>query len=465
MIKLPNTLSFRLTLWYASAFLVCFVAALVILYVSTQSILNGRLDTDLKEDIADFQEFYEEGNLKHVIQEIEREMASSEDSEIFFRLFTGDGHALFSSEFSYWKEIDAGRAPLARPPSQPMLETRTISSQDYPVRIVTGQIGPDVVLQIGESQGKIHEIMQVFVVVLGAIIALGIPLACGVGWLIARQAVAGIEEVGRAARDLGKGELDRRVTFTPHGEEIQSLADTFNAMAERIQRLIQEMREMTDNIAHDLRSPIARIRAMSETAMGESFTNGDYHKIAGATLKECDRLMQMINTTLDMAEIEAGASTQKNDRVDFSRLVTDLCELFEPLTEEKGIQLSLSLEPDCYLVGHKQNLQRMVANLLDNAVKYTGPKGTVRVTLSRQNSHCGLAIADTGVGIPSSDLNRVFDRFFRCDHSRSPINGCGLGLSFAWAVAKSHGGDIHVTSELHKGSTFSVDLPVEHVLR
>ncbi|HBP89943.1 MAG: HAMP domain-containing protein [Nitrospira sp.] len=464
MIKLPNTLSFRLTLWYVSAFLVCFVAALLILYVSTQSILNSRLDADLQEDVADFQELYQEGNLEQVIQEIEREMASSEDSEIFFRLFTGEGHAFFSSEFSHWKEIDAGRTPLARPPSQPVLETRTISSQDYPVRIITGQIGSDAVIQIGESKEKIQEIMQIFVVVLGAIMAVGIPLACGVGWLIARQAVAGIEEVGRAARDLGKGELDRRVTFKPHGEEIQSLADTFNAMAERIQRLIQEMREMTDNIAHDLRSPIARIRAMSETAMAESFTNGDYQKIAGNTLKECDRLMQMINITLDMAEIEAGASSLKNDRVDFSRLVTDLCELFEPVTEEKGIQLSCSLEPDCYLFGHKQNLQRMVANLLDNAVKYTGPQGTVRIILSRHDSHYGLTIADTGVGIPSSDLGRVFDRFFRCDHSRSPINGCGLGLSFAWTVAKSHGGDIHVTSELHTGSTFLVNLPVDHVL-
>lgn len=462
MIKFPNTLGFRLTFWYVSAFLVCLVAALLALYLYLDTILNNRMDDDLREDIAEFQELLTDDGLDKVISEIEREINSSDESEVFLRLLDGQGTVSFSSDVSEWEGLDAATTLVFQKdidPSLPMLETMEFPNQEYPARIVLGRIGPDIVLQIGETLEKKEEIMELLFMVFAGMVFLGIPLASGVGWLIARKAVSGIEEVSRAAKDFEQGHLDRQVTVKAQEKEIQTLMDTFNVMATRIRGLINEMREMTDNIAHDLRSPLARIRAMAEIALSESESTKDYQRTAADILKECDRLMHFINTTLDMAEMEAGVTHTMKAPINFSKLIADLCEFYEPVAGGKSLTLSVSLEPNCQLIGDKHNLQRMVANLLDNAMKYTPPGGQIRIELIQSPDEFRLTIADTGVGIPLSDQNRVFDRFFRCDHSRTQ-DGCGLGLSFARSVARAHGGDISVTSESSQGSIFTSILPV-----
>jgi len=412
VIKLPNTLGFRLTFWYASAFLSCLVAALFTFYVCMDTILMNRMDDDLREDIAEFQELLSDGGLEKVISEMTREINSSDESEVFLRLLDRQGTVVFSSDVSEWEGLDAATTAVFlndTVPSLPVLETVEFPGQEYPVRIVFGQIGPDIVLQIGETLEKKEEIMELLLKVFAGMVFLGIPLASGVGWLITRKAVGGIEEVSRAAKDFERGDLERQVTVKAREEEIQTLMDTFNAMAERIRSLIHEMREMTANIAHDLRSPLARIRAMSEGALAGTNGSKDYKVAAAETLKECDRLMHLINTTLDMAEVDAGVTNGAKGQVDLSELMSELCELFEAAAEEKHITLKISIEPNCHIYGIKHHLQRMVANLLDNAMKYTPSGGQVSIELTRSPHNCRLTIRDTGVGIPLSDQHRVFD--------------------------------------------------------
>ncbi len=467
MIKLPNTLSFRLTLWYASAFLMCLVIALIILYLSLNTILKGRMDDDLREDIKEFHELFVEEGLDEVFREIEREANSSDESEIFLRVRDHQGTVILSSDMKAWKGLDS--SSIFSPArvfaqSDSLLETVALPEKDYPARAIIGQIGPGISLQIGETLEKNEEIMGVLLMVFAGLLVLGIPVASGVGWFIARRAVRGVEEVSRAARAIEHGDLDRRVSVSAQGDEIQTLADTFNAMATRIKNLIHEMREMTDNIAHDLRSPLARIRAMSEGVLTESHMAIDYKRAAVDTLKECDRLMHLINTTLDMAEVDAGVTTTVPEAIDLAKLITDLFELYEPVSGEKHIALSAELEPNCTLTGHKHNLQRMVANLLDNALKYTPADGQIRIKLIRSPREYRLTIEDTGVGIPLPDQPRVFDRFFRCDHSRTQ-EGCGLGLSFARSVARAYGGDITLKSETATGSIFTATFPLPSSLQ
>ncbi len=462
MIKLPSTLSFRLTLWYTSAFLVCLVAALVTLYLSFNTILKSRMDDDLREDIQEFHELYMEEGIEEVLQEIEREVNSSDESEIFLRLYDDKNSMVFSSDMSEWEELDlvmtsSTHADLTR--SGSLLQTITLPKHDYPARVVSGLVSPKHTLQIGESLEKNEEIMEILLLVFAGLCLLGIPVASGIGWLIARKAVSGVEEVSRAAQAIEQGDLTRRVAVGAQGDEIQTLAETFNAMASRIKTLIDEMREMTDNIAHDLRSPLARIRAMSEGLLTETSSLTNHTKVATDTLKECDRLMHLINTTLDMAEFDAGVTNLDHEPLDLSRLITNLIELFEPSAEAKHISLNIFLDNNCQMVGDKHNLQRMIANLLDNALKYTPEGGQISIELKRTSQEFLLTVADTGLGIPLSDQYRIFDRFFRCDHSRSQ-EGCGLGLSFARSVARAHGGDITLKSETAKGSVFISTFPI-----
>ncbi|VAW96054.1 hypothetical protein MNBD_GAMMA23-538 [hydrothermal vent metagenome] len=215
---------------------------------------------------------------------------------------------------------------------------------------------------------------------------------------------------------------------------------------------------MTDNIAHDLRSPLARVRAISESMLSTDNTHQEYKSAASDTIEECDRLLQMINSILDVAEAEAGAFQTPKQKVNIHQLVQDACELFEAMAEQKCIKLVCRLENKCYIYGNIQNLQRMLANLLDNAIKYTLENGQVDVVLTCIQQEIKIIVMDTGMGIPENDQTRVFDRFFRCDQSRTH-DGCGLGLSFSRAVAHSHGGDINLSSRLKKGSCFTIKLP------
>lgn len=464
MSRFPHTLAFRLTLWYALAFAAFLLTALFILYISMNSILAGRIDEDLNEDIDEYRTLLDDAGLGRVKDEIKREIMSDDPQNVFFRLLNSRGNTLFTSDLTYWKGLTINTKALQQlntssNDTEPVLETLSLASQNSDTRTIYGLISPGIILQIGESLEDKDEIMKLLLGVFLFLFCSIIPVASIVGWFVARQATQGIEEVSRAAIDIKQGEFDRRVSIKARDDEIQTLANTFNAMAERIRNLIAEMREMIDNIAHDLRSPLARIRAISESALSGDDNIEGYKTAAADTLEECDRLIKLINTTLDVAEAEAGVAHTATETINLSKLARDACELFEPVAEEKNIGITCLLAKDCRLTGNRQNLQRMLANLLDNALKYTSSPGKVTVELARQAEGFKLTVTDTGPGISESDQTRVFERFFRCDASRGRNDGCGLGLSFARAVARAHNGEILITSTPGNGSSFTVSLP------
>ena len=207
--------------------------------------------------------------------------------------------------------------------------TEKLPQQNYATRIIYGLLASDVVYHAGETVEQKAELMEVLLHVFVVMFVAVIPLASVISWIMANKAVQGIEEVSRTAADIQSGQLDKRVTVQAQGDEIKKLADTFNAMLDRIHVLISEMREMTDNIAHDLRSPLARIRAISEVALSNDRTIEEHKAAAADTIEECDRLLQMINTTLDVAEAEVGIANGTAEKVNVSELVYDACELFE----------------------------------------------------------------------------------------------------------------------------------------
>lgn len=279
-----------------------------------------------------------------------------------------------------------------------------------------------------------------------------------IGWFMSRRALQGVEEVTRTAGDISKGALGQRVHVKAKGDEIERLATTFNYMLDRIEALIKGMRELTDNIAHDLRSPITRIRGINEMALTNGKSVDECNTMAANTIKECDRLLEMVNTMLDISEAETGASKLEMEKTDMAKLVRDACELFQPSAEEKMVTLFSEISDNAFVYGDIQRIQRMVINLLDNALKYTLSGGTVTVSVYGDERQVVLSVNDTGIGISKQDLPHIFNRFYRCDQSRSQP-GLGLGLSLAMAIARAHDGNITATSSLGKGSKFTITLP------
>ena len=209
-----------------------------------------------------------------------------------------------------------------------------------------------------------------------------ILMAAAVGWFMARRAVSGVEAVTRTARKISADSLQERVPVKTTGDEIDQLATTFNQMLDRIQALLTEIKEMNDNIAHDLRSAVARIRGLAEVTLTTGKSPDDFETMAASTIEECDRLLDMINTMLAISKTEAGVEKVSHDKVDIAALIGSACELFEALAEEKNVALRCRAPEKTIVSGDARMLQRMLANLVDNAVKYTPPGGEVEISLS-----------------------------------------------------------------------------------
>jgi heavy metal sensor kinase len=320
-------------------------------------------------------------------------------------------------------------------------------------------VGTGVILQIGQSMEADSRFIDAFKNIFFITMVLLVGLSAGVGWFMAKRAISGVAAVTRTAQEISGGTLDKRVPVGTRGDEIDQLATTFNQMLGRIQTLITEIKEMSDNIAHDLKSPITRIRGLAEVTLATGKEIGEYENMAAGTVEECDRLLDMINTMLMITKTESGVHQLDYQEVDMGRLVRDACELMESVAEDRGLRLTCETPENPILIGDPRMIQRILANLIDNAVKYTPSGGTVMVSLSEKGGEeVVVAVQDTGIGIPAGDLPHVFERFYRCDQSRSEP-GTGLGLSLARALARAHNGDITVTSALGQGSTFSLILP------
>ena len=449
-----NTLAFRLTLWYAGIFTVSSCIAFLLFYMLITSVIRERTDQELLNQVGQFSTVLEARGLEAVESFAFLEAQAAGVKKVFFRLLYPSGYAFSSSNMSYWEDIGIRKTAIEQllQGSSHVFDTVILRDRRDKVRILYALIGPGIILQVGQSMENYSRIIEAFKRIFVTTMALLIGLAAGVGWFMARRAVSGVEAITRTAQSISGGTLEKRVPVKTRGDEIDQLAMTFNQMLDRIQILVTEIKEMSDNIAHDLKSPITRIRGIAEVTLTNEKSMGEYESMAASTIEECDRLLDMINTMLMISKTESGVDKLSREEIDLAGLVREACELFEPTAEDKGVTLSYDVPNKSHLIGDNRMIQRMLSNLLDNAIKYTPSGGTVSVSVSENDERdVVITVKDTGIGISPSDLPRIFERFYRCDQSRSKP-GIGLGLSLARAIARAHGGDITVTSHLNQGS-------------
>jgi len=463
MIKLPRTLAFRLTLWYGIIFSLASCMAFLFFYILITTNLKQRLDNRLSEKISEFEAIYNLQGLEEVKTAALIESQAAGEKKIFFRLLYASGVAFSSSNMSYWREIGINRNAVDQLVAEGMrvYETLIIQGRTDRVRIAYGNIGKGVVVQLGYSLASDTAFIAIFKkIFLTTMLAL-ILTAVLVGWFMAKRALSGVEAVTRTARQISETDLGRRVPLMARHEEVDRLAVTFNQMLDRIEKLVAGIREMGDNIAHDLKSPLARIRGMAEISLSAENCDGEELTLAGSTVEECDRLLDMINTMLLISKTDAGAGDLEISSVNMNDVIRGATALFGPLAEDKGLSLNCETTNPLLVNGDLRMLQRAMANLVDNAIKYTPAPGSIDIRGhgDRKDGACiNISIEDSGVGIDRHDLPNIFKRFFRCDQSRA-TGGSGLGLSLARAIALAHRGEITVESTPGKGSVFNLCLP------
>ncbi len=455
-----NSLSFRLTLWYAGIFALSSCVAFFLFYVLITSVIQEKTDQELSSKAGQFSAVLRERGIHAVENFAFLEARAAGEKKIFLRMLYPTGEAFSSTNMAHWKDIPIQKNAIGQliTGNRPVWETVLLPDRRDQVRILYTLIGPGVILQIGQSMENYARIINAFRGLFLTTMALLFGLATGVGWFMARRAVSGIESITRTARGISAGTLEKRVPVKKRGDEIDQLAMTFNQMLDRIGTLITEIRQMGDNIAHDLKSPLTRIRGSAEITLITEESLSGYQAMAASTIEECDNLLDMINTMLMISKTEAGVDKPIREEMDLSVMVRNACDLFKTIAEDNNLTLDCHIPEHGIITGDTRAIQRMLANLIDNAIKYTASGGRVRIAIPEcSENNTIITVSDTGCGISAADFPHIFERFYRCDPSRAKA-GTGLGLSLARAIARAHGGDITVESRPGHGSIFTVSL-------
>jgi signal transduction histidine kinase len=427
---LRRSVAFRLTAWYV----VIFGASLLVLFFLVDLALarslrkhDGQLVADAAKEIAD--EYSETG-----VDGVATYVREQEPPTMRVLLVGRSGETLFSSK---------------------ALGTENGEHFDtYKMILRDG-----VRLEVRASDAMRRHFLTRFREICGAILLPMMVFGILGGSLLARRMLRPIRDLSEAVKRVQETtDLHERIPTSRAPGELMDLVQSFNQMLVRIEHLVESIRGSLDNLAHELRTPMTRLRTAAEMALRKP----DDVELALAALADCveesDRLMSLLNTLTDMAEAEAGAMKLYREPLDVARLAARVTDLYSDIAEDKGISLRVSAPEALILYVDPNRLPQAIANLVDNAIKYTPCGGRVIVKAQRHNGETTISVEDTGIGIASADCEKVWQRLYRVNKSGSE-RGLGLGLAVVKAIVEAHGGRIGVESEPDRGSTFTVHLP------
>jgi heavy metal sensor kinase len=317
--------------------------------------------------------------------------------------------------------------------------------------------GIPYLLVVGASTRNWQDTLNSFLEALAWLIPSGVLLAAVASWFMAGKALQPVAALGKAAGEIGVTRLDKRLPVRGTGDELDKLAAEFNDTLSHLEKAVGEMKQFTASISHELRTPLAVLRGEAEIALMQSSTAEQYRRVLTSQLEEFEKLTRMINQLLTLARAESGEVAIARDPVNLSSLVQSLAEQLEPVAASKNLKLLWHCEPGVFISGDPGWIERIVLNLIDNAIKFTGSGGQIIVAVSQEGTHRILQVRDNGIGMSPEAVPHIFERFYRADPSRSNrADGAGLGLSLVKWAADQHHASIAVDTSPGKGSGFLV---------
>lgn len=437
-LRLFRTTAFRLSLVYLAVFTV--FAAFLIGYIATTTnqLLGSQVREAVDAEINGLAEQYRIGGIARLARVIDRRSMRPGASMYLVTDRAGNKIAgnveAVPSEILERPEPDLQTVPYVR-----MDETGSTGDHRAVVRVFNLQGGYRVLVgrDLGEQQRFAEIIRRALILTVGLMVVLGLA-----SWLfVSRRVLKRIDSVSETSRRIVEGDLSGRIEVTGTGDEFDRLAESLNAMLARIERLMVGLKEVSDNIAHDLKTPLTRLRNRAERALAQPEGEHVYREALQAAIEDADQLIRTFDALLMIARAEAGATATAFRSVDAAEVAQDVVELYEPLAEEAGVHLELERSSPAMVTASRELLSQALVNLVDNAIKYAGGRPAARVSVAARQDGGSVVIevADNGPGIPEADRARVKERFVRLEESRSRP-GAGLGLSLVSAVAHLHSG-------------------------
>jgi signal transduction histidine kinase len=452
--RVSQALGLRLAAWYLGTFLASTLVIGGLTYGLLASLLESRDHDIIQSTLREYATRYQAGGLPALARAIEIEQRSGTREPLFIRLVGPFQDVLLYSLPEAWGAFDVSELPGG--PNAIWAQVRARDRKAV-LEVASIAVGGGSILQVGKTNETRLQLLSNFrsVLITGAGAALMIGVIGGV--FLTRSTLKPLRDLRDAVRRiLQTGQTDDRVPVYGTEDAVDELSHLFNAMLARITTLIHGMRNALDHVAHDLRTPMTRLRVTAESALA---TNDPikYREALSDCLEESERVLSMLTTLMDISEAETGTMKLNVSQVELARLATEVRDLYEDTAEAAGIELHLDVPANLVVSADRDRLRQALANLVDNAIKYTPRGGRVGVQASSDHQTVQIRVTDTGSGIAEQHLPRIFDRLYRGDQSRA-TRGLGLGLSLVRAYVEAQGGKVAVSSTPGKGSTFTITL-------
>jgi signal transduction histidine kinase len=439
----------RFALIYAVVFGVSAFALAFSLWYSTAGLLTRQVETAIRNDASALNEHFQIGGMAGLIAAIHGRLSDAVDNDSIYLVQDALGNRLIGnldqwpkgiSQVDTWYELPVSREGVG---SVALLQAYNLAGGGELL------VGRDVRART-ELRGVLRD---------GLLWALALMVALGIlGALLIRSLFRRmIQDISATTRAIARGDLTRRIAKTGDGDEFDELAEIINDMLDRISRLMDGVRQVSNAIAHDLRTPITRARTRLEDASLHAETTEDLHSAVERAMLDLDGIVGVFEALLRIAEIEAGSRRAAFAAVDLAPMLHDIDELYRAVAEEQEICLETVIGPYLPLMGDRELVQQAVANLLDNALKFSGAGSKIVFTARLDEQIIEIFIADRGPGISAEDRSRATERFFRAESARS-TSGSGLGLALVAAVAQLHNGTVHLADN-HPGLRAIISLP------
>ncbi|HEY6085449.1 MAG TPA: heavy metal sensor histidine kinase [Nitrospira sp.] len=460
-------LRLRLTLWYGSVLALVLFIFSTVLYLITARNLRDSVDQSLEETAAAAVRSLEERGFLPLIDEEELMSQFPELARIdkFFQIFSPSGTITIRSP-----NVKQHELPLSRQALEVAFSGRTIfESAKYPkeppLRLISVPIiyrgNLLYIVQVGTSMESVEQTLNRLLLVLLVTIPIALAVSLAGGWFLSGRALRPVDAITLAAQRIAGGDLTQRLNVPASADEIGRLAGTFNDMIARLETSFRQIRQFSSDASHELRTPLTVMKGETELALRRPREAGDYTVVLESNLEEIDRMTRIVDELLFLSRVDMGEVKMERLPVNLESLLEDIYRQASLLGQDQGIQVILGGMMPAVVQGDELRLRELFLNLVDNAVKYSRPGGSVEMTMTIASGFAKVSIVDHGIGIASEDLSRIFDRFYRTDDARAHTKkGTGLGLAICAWIAESHNGRIEVQSEVHKGTTFTVTLPL-----
>jgi signal transduction histidine kinase len=455
--RIRRTITFRLILWYSAIFILSTSFLFALAYVMLSSSVQRQAREDIHQKLGEYAAQYRAGGRDALEREVTLEKRAGKGNYFFVRVVGAQNAQIFLDDPERWTDFDL---QLEHGPASASDQLIRLQSRDgkSSLEIESTLLADGILLQVGKGtedrEGLLERFREIFIGFMIPVAVLGIAG----GSFLAFRALHPIRNLVHTIRSVSTGRMDARVPARHTGDELDELVMLFNAMLEKIETLIRAMRGSLDNVAHDLGTPLARLRGTAELALRSDENLATYREALADSVEEADRILIMLNTLMDISEAETGAMKLQLEAVNISELLEDTVELYQHVAEEKGVAIRADAPPDLCLTADHNRMRQVLANLLDNGIKYTPRGGSVILRAFERGGQAVIIVEDTGIGIPPEEASKIWERLYRVDKSRSQ-RGLGLGLSLVRAVVRAHEGSVEVSSSPGVGSSFTLSFP------